>query len=173
MAKAKLNLQAYQQDILARLRDLTTNTGTASASKLGVTINGFNWLVALDDISEVIPLPEITRVPQTQPWFMGMANVRGNLYALTDLASFLGYPAATISANSRILLVHQKFEMNSGFLVERLIGLRSTEDMEKQDDIGEQAVWYVNQYKDSNNETWHEMDIGKLLDQHEFMQVAA
>lgn len=173
MAKAKLNLQAYQQDILARLRDLTTNTGTASASKLGVTINGFNWLVALDDISEVIPLPEITRVPQTQPWFMGMANVRGNLYALTDLASFLGYPAATISANSRILLVHQKFEMNSGFLVERLIGLRSTEDMEKQDDIGEQAVWYVSQYKDSNNETWHEMDIGKLLDQHEFMQVAA
>lgn len=173
MAKAKLNLQAYQQDILARLRDLTTNTGTASASKLGVTINGFNWLVALDDISEVIPLPEITRVPQTQPWFMGMANVRGNLYALTDLASFLGYPAATISANSRILLVHHKFEMNSGLLVERLIGLRSTEDMEKQDDIGEQAVWYVNQYKDSNNETWHEMDIGKLLDQHEFMQIAA
>ena len=173
MAKAKLNLQAYQQDILARLRDLTTNTSTTSTSKLGVTINGFNWLVALDDISEVIPLPEITRVPQTQSWFMGMANVRGNLYALTDLANFLGYPAATISANSRILLVHHKFEMNSGFLVERLVGLRSSEDMEKQDDIGEQAVWYVNQYKDSNNETWHEMDIGKLLDQHEFMQVAA
>lgn len=173
MAKAKLNLQAYQQDILARLRDLTTNTSTTSTSKLGVTINGFNWLVALDDISEVIPLPEITRVPQTQSWFMGMANVRGNLYALTDLANFLGYPAASISANSRILLVHHKFEMNSGFLVERLVGLRSSEDMEKQDDIGEQAVWYVNQYKDSNNETWHELDIGKLLDQHEFMQVAA
>lgn len=173
MAKAKLNLQAYQQDILARLRDLTTNKSTTAASKLGVTINGFNWLIALDDISEVIPLPEITRVPQTQSWFMGMANVRGNLYALSDLASFLGYPATSVNANSRILLVHQKFEMNAGLLVERLIGLRSSEDMEKQDDIGEQAVWYVNQYKDSNNETWHEMDIGKLLDQHEFMQVAA
>src|SRR5690606_36721532 len=115
------------------------------------------------DISEVIPLPEISRVPQTQPWFMGVANVRGNLYALSDLASFLGYPPTVINANSRILLVHQQFGMNAGLLVERLVGLRATDDMDKQDDIGEQADWYVNQYKDANNETWHEMDIGKLL----------
>ncbi len=173
MAKSKLNLQAYQQDILARLKDLTENTNVITASKLGVSINGFNWLIALEDVSEVIPLPEITRVPQTQSWFMGMANVRGNLYALTDLANFLGYPATAISASSRILLVHQKFGMNAGLLVERLVGLRSSDDMDKQDDIGEQAIWYVNQYKDANNETWHELDIGKLLDQHEFMQVAA
>jgi twitching motility protein PilI len=173
MAKSKLNLQAYQQDILARLRDLTENTNAVAASKLGVSINGFNWLIALEDVSEVIPLPEITRVPQTQSWFMGMANVRGNLYALTDLANFLGYPATATSASSRILLVHQKFGMNAGLLVERLVGLRSSDDMDKQDDIGEQAIWYVNQYKDANNETWHELDIGKLLDQHEFMQVAA
>ena|SRR5690606_32209789 len=173
MAKSKLNLQAYQQDILARLKDLTENTSAVTASKLGVSINGFNWLVALEDVSEVIPLPEITRVPQTQSWFMGMANVRGNLYALTDLANFLGYPATTVSANSRILLVHQKFDMNAGLLVERLVGLRSLDEMEKQDDIGEQAPWYVNQYKDANNETWHELDIGKLIDQHTFMQVAA
>jgi twitching motility protein PilI len=173
MAKSKLNLQAYQQDILARLKDLTENTTAVTASKLGVSINGFNWLIALEDVSEVVPLPEITRVPQTQPWFMGMANVRGNLYALTDLANFLGYPATTISANSRILLVHQKFDMNAGLLVERLVGLRSSDDMEKQDDIGEQAAWYVNQYKDANNETWHELDLGRLLNQHEFMQVAA
>jgi twitching motility protein PilI len=173
MARTKLNLQAYQQDILARLKELTENTGAATASKLGVSINGANWLIALEDVSEVIPMPEITQVPQTQSWFMGMANVRGNLYGLTDLASFLGYPATKITANSRILLVHQKFEMNAGLLVERLIGLRSSEEMEKQDEIGEQPSWYVNQYKDSNNDIWHEMSMGALLSQQEFMLVAA
>lgn len=173
MARTRLNLHAYQQEILARLKESTEGGGAKAVSKLGISINGLNWLVALDDVSEVLPLPEITRVPQTQSWFMGMANVRGNLYALSDLAAYLGYPATRIGSDSRILLVHPKFDVNAGLLVDRLIGLRSTDDMDKQDDVGEQAAWYVNQYKDANNETWHEMDISKLLIQNEFMQIAA
>lgn len=173
MARTRLNLHAYQQEILARLKESAEGGSVKAVSKLGVSINGQNWLIALDDVSEVLPLPEITRVPQTQTWFMGMANVRGNLYALSDLAAYLGYPATRVDANSRILLAHPKFDVNAGLLVERLIGLRSTEEMDKQDEIGEQAVWYINQYKDANNETWHEMDIGRLLMQNEFMQVAA
>ncbi|CAG0962288.1 hypothetical protein MTYP_00797 [Methylophilaceae bacterium] len=173
MAKRKLNLHAYQQDILSRLKSLTDSSSSTTTSRLGVNINGFNWLVSLEDVSEVLPLPDITRVPQTHSWFLGMANVRGNLYALTDLANFFGYPPTNISAGSRVLLVHNKFEINAGLLVERLIGLRATEDMEKQDDIGEQPSWYLNQYKDMNGETWHEMDIGVLVNQSEFAQVAA
>jgi twitching motility protein PilI len=173
MARVKLDLQAYQQDILARLKDLTADTNSKTVSKLGVVINGSNWLIALDDVSEVIPLPEITRVPQTQAWFMGMANVRGNLYALTDLARFFGYPATQISPDARILLVHQKFDVNAGLLVERLIGLRASEDMEKQENPDEQAIWSASQYKDSNHEVWHELNISQLLNQQAFMQVAA
>jgi twitching motility protein PilI len=173
MARTKLNLQAYQQDILARLKELTESTGAVSSSKLGVIINGEHWLISLEDVSEVIPIPDITHVPQTQPWFMGMANVRGNLYGLTDLASFLGLPPTKISVNSRILLVHQKFEMNAGLLVERLVGLRSTEDMEKQDEAGEQPNWYAHQFKDANHQIWQEMNLGALMTQQSFMLVAA
>lgn len=173
MARSRLNLHAYQQEILARLKESAEGGSAKAVSKLGVSINGQNWLVALDDVSEVLPLPQITVVPQTKSWFMGMTNVRGNLYALSDLAAFLGYPATKVDVNSRILLVHPKFDINAGLLVQRLIGLRSTDDMDKQDEIGDQAAWYINQYKDANNETWHEMDIGKLMTQNEFMQVAA
>jgi twitching motility protein PilI len=173
MARTRLNLHAYQQEILARLKESVEGGGAKAASKLGVSINGQNWLLALDDVSEVLPIPEITRVPQTQSWFMGMANVRGNLYALSDLAAYLGYQATRIASDSRILLVHPKFDVNAGLLVERLIGLRSTDDMDKQDDVGEQAAWYLSRYQDANNETWHEMDISKLLIQNEFMQIAA
>ncbi|HEY8354826.1 MAG TPA: chemotaxis protein CheW [Methylophilaceae bacterium] len=173
MARTRLDLHAYQQEILARLKESAEGGGVKAASRLGISINGQNWLVSLDDISEVLPMPEITPVPQTKSWFMGMTNVRGNLYALSDLAAYLGYPATKVDANCRILLVHPKFDINAGLLVQRLIGLRSTEDMDRQDEIGEQAAWYVNQYRDSNNEIWHEMDFGKLLSQNEFMQVAA
>lgn len=173
MAKRKLDLHAYQQDILARLKSLGEGGASAAASRLGVSINGFNWLVSLEDISEVLPIPDIVRVPQTHSWFLGVANVRGNLYALTDLANYFGYPATHITGNSRILLVHGKFGINAGFLVERLVGLRLIADMERQQDIGDQAPWYRDQYKDANGETWHELNISALLNQNEFLQVAA
>ncbi len=173
MAKKKLNLQAYQQDILARIKSQSESSRASSSSRLGVTISGSDWLVALADISEVLPFPEIMRVPQTHSWFIGMANVRGNLYALTDLAVFFGNPPTSATAESRILLVHGKFGVNAGLLVTGLIGLRSLEDMKIQKDSEQSPPWQPSQYKDADGRVWRELDIEKLLNQNEFMQVAA
>lgn len=173
MAKKKLNLQAYQQDILARIKSQSESSRASSSSRLGVSINGSDWLVALADISEVLPFPEIMRVPQTHSWFIGMANVRGNLYALTDLAVFFGGSATSATAESRVLLVHGKFGVNAGLLVSGLIGLRSLEDMEVQKDNEKSPPWQPNRYKDANGRLWRELDIERLLNQNEFMQVAA
>ena len=173
MAKKKLNLQAYQQDILARLRDLASSGKEASASRLGVQIGGFNGLVSLTDISEVIPVPDIMRVPLTHSWFMGMANVRGNLYALTDLAHYLGNTPRPLTNESRVLLVHVRFGVNAGLLVDQLIGLRSIEEMQVQKRSKDMPTWQLDQYKDTNGQDWIELDLAALLGQKEFMQIAA
>lgn len=173
MAKQKLNLQAYQQGILERLRSLTESGHASFASKLGVRMGGANWLVALDDVSEVLPMPEIMPVPLTQPWFMGMANVRGNLYALSDLGAFLGKAPAAVTGESRILLAHSRFELNAGLLVDQLIGLRNLEEMHIQQDTEAAPAWQLASYKDTNGQIWNELDTGMLLGRNEFMQVAA
>ena len=172
MARKKLNLQAYQQDILARLKSLTESGRAPSSSKLGVRIGAVDWLVALGDISEVLPVPDIMHVPLTHSWFMGMANVRGNLYALTDLAGFLGHPPTVVTSESRVLLAHGRFGINAGLLVDRLIGLRNLEDMQVQEDVGEKPAWQLQRYTD-NNQNWDELDLEVLLGQKDFMQVAA
>ena len=173
MAKKKLDLQAYQQDILARLSELVASGKEASASRLGVQIGGINGLVSLTDISEVIPVPDIMRVPLTHVWFMGMANVRGNLYALTDLANYLGNKARPLTNESRILLVHTRFGVNAGLLVDQLIGLRSIEEMQPQQRTKDMPTWQLDQYKDSNGQDWVELNLAALLGQKEFMQIAA
>ncbi|HEY8119564.1 MAG TPA: chemotaxis protein CheW [Methylophilaceae bacterium] len=173
MARTKLNLQAYQQDILARLKSLSESGRAPASSKLGVKIGNVDWLISLADISEVLPVPEIMPVPLTQPWFMGMANVRGNLYALTDLAGYLGNPPTVVTSESRILLAHGQFGINSGLLVDRLIGLRNLEDMQHEKNVGDKPVWQLERYKDADGQIWDELDIGMLLTQSEFMQVAA
>ena len=35
-------------------------------------------------------MPAIATVPLTQPWFLGVANIRGNLYSVVDFAGFVG-----------------------------------------------------------------------------------
>lgn len=173
MARKKLNLQAYQQDILARLKSVSESGRAPSSSKLGVRIGAVDWLVALDDISEVLLVPDIMRVPLTRSWFMGMMNVRGNLYALTDLAGFLGYPTAVATSESRVLLAHGRFGINAGLLVDRLIGLRNLEDMQARPAVEEKPAWQLQRYTDANNKNWDELDLEVLVTQKDFMQVAA
>jgi twitching motility protein PilI len=169
----KISLQAYQQDILDRLKNLAEGGTTAPSSRLGVKIGGSNWLVSLDDISEVLPIPDIMQVPLTHSWFIGMANVRGSLYGLTDLAGLLGNSPGTVTDQSRILLVHQRLDVNAGFLVDQLVGLRNLEDMQMQSPQPEKPEWQLGQYQDASGQSWDELDIEALISQDDFMRVAA
>lgn len=173
MAKKKLNLQAYQQDILARLKSRAESGRAPSSSKLGVHAGGNDWLIALTDISEALPVPAVLAVPLTHRWFMGMANVRGNLYALTDLAGFLGKPHSVMTADSRILLVHGRFGINAGLLVDRLIGLRNLEEMSREPDAADKPKWQLARYTDAAQQQWDELSLEALLNENDFLQVAA
>ncbi len=68
-----------------------------AASKLGLQVGDDRWLVDLADAGEVIPVPPITAVPLTRPWFAGVANIRGNLYSVVDFAAFLGGAPVTFT----------------------------------------------------------------------------
>ena len=83
----RISLRDYQRELAERLR---LADSARSASKLGVQIGEQNWLIDLVEAGEVMPVPPITAVPLTRPWFRGVANVRGNLYSVVDFAEFLG-----------------------------------------------------------------------------------
>lgn len=175
MAKQKLNLHDYQQEILAKLKLSTESGQVVSGTRLAVKAGKFDFLFALADVREVLAMPDVLGIPHTQPWFLGMANVRGNLYAVSDLAQFLGEPPSIINSQSRLLLLHDRFGINSALLVSQLIGLRSLDDMQvqKKTRADAKSPWILNRFKDANDQKWEEVDISKLVNQHEFIQVAA
>lgn len=48
-------------------------------------------IAPLEEVKEILNYPDgVTRVPGTQAWLLGMANIRGNLLPLIDLQQFLG-----------------------------------------------------------------------------------
>ena len=90
---ARIDLRSFQQELATRLASKTA--AQVESSRLGLACAGEQWLIRLSDAAEVIALPAIAAVPLTQPWFLGLANVRGNLYSVVDLAATPTEPRET------------------------------------------------------------------------------
>ncbi len=102
MAK-RISLREFQQDLTKRLAEMS-GSGRRSAL-LAVTAGSENWLVDLSDAGEIIAAPSLTEVPLARNWFRGLANVRGNLFSVVDLAAFCGDPLPPLTNDSRMMLI--------------------------------------------------------------------
>ena len=114
MAK-KSTLREYQTDILARLEEAKKAGAAAPAGYLGVLIGDKHVLVNLQEISETLPIMAIQRVPLVKPWFLGVANVRGVLYAINDLTQLLEHKLTSVSASASLISVSVAFFLSFAF----------------------------------------------------------
>ena len=160
----RLNLREFQQNLIDRLQ----KSGSWSrVSTLGVQIAGRNWLVDMADIGEVLPLPYLTIVPFTKSWFLGVANVRGTLYCVVDLAAYQHSGTVSGDANNRVLLVSERYAFNAALLVDRVLGLRDASNWKIENDEGQL------EYQDELGSSWSKLDMPALLAQSEFLQVGS
>ena len=127
---ARVSLRDYQLALSQRLQ--SAQAGARAASKLGVRMGGEAWLVDLMEAGEVMPVPSISPVPLAKPWFKGVANVRGNLYSVTDFSAFVGAQPIAISDQARLLLIAERFRAGAALLVERSLGLRNADNLQPQ-----------------------------------------
>ena len=159
----RLNLREFQQSLSNRMQ--AKDRSGDQVTTLGVQIAGQKWLVEMSDISEVLPLPQLTRVPMSKPWFRGVANVRGNLYCVADMASYLNKGSADASTANRVLLVADKHSFNAALLVDRALGLRDTKSWKESNANGQI------EYTDDQGSIWRKLDVTELLIENEFLQV--
>lgn len=165
----KVKLRDYQKSILDRLEVVRNDAASIPASYLGVEIGGRNVLVDLLDISETLVVPEIQPIPLVKPWFLGMANVRGVLYAINDLTQLLDGRFTEISSNTRTLLINESISSNVGVLVDRLIGLRSLDVFKLRNGADKESVCFKsNSYEDSDKKVWYVLDCEKLVSSKHF-----
>ena len=159
----RLNLREFQQNLSNRIQ--AKGSAGDQVSTLGVQIAGQYWLVDMENISEVLPLPPLTRVPLSKPWFRGVANIRGNLYCVADMAAYQHKGEAAGGIASRVLLVAERHAFNAALLVDRVLGLRDARAWRQSDAEGQI------EYRDEQGVSWRKLDVAGLLDQADFLQV--
>lgn len=144
----------------------------AETSRLGFLAAGQNWLVPLSDIDEVMPVPEILAIPGTKPWFRGLTNIRGNLYAVSDLTEFITGKPTVDTSDNRLILAHRKHGVNAALLVQKSLGLKQTGHLAN--DEGEKSwPWASKQTLDSGESHWNEIQMDRLLAESDFLTVEA
>ena len=167
----RTGLREYQLSVAERLR--TASTRTALASKLGFQVGSDNWLVSLNQVSEVIPVPTAVSVPLTQAWFRGVANVRGNLYSMVDFAAFQGGEAIGAGMERRVILISDRLVAGAGLLVSRMLGLRNPEQFTALARPADAPAWVAGAYADAGGTRWLELELPVLVAEQRFIEVGA
>jgi twitching motility protein PilI len=164
----QISLREFQQGLAQRLREAQAEA--EPTSRLGVQAGGGNWLLKLDDAGEMLPLPEISGVPLTRPWYLGLANIRGVLSSVVDFAAFAGGETTVRTPDCRLLLIAERFQSFSGLLISRMLGLKNVQAMELVPEAAKRP-WIAGAYRDEEGRMWHELDIGALVAHEDFLHV--
>lgn len=168
MAK-RISLREFQEGLVQRLT--SARRGETARALLGVQSGGDHWLLDLSDSGEVVPLPTLTTVPLTKPWFAGIANVRGTLYSVVDFSAFRGGEPTRRNANARLLLVGARHGSNSALLVDRTLGLRNPDELEIAPLTGDSPPWAMERRTDPQGRSWTRLNIEALLEDPAFLDV--
>jgi twitching motility protein PilI len=167
MAK-RISLREFQESLAQRLT--SAQRGEARRALLGVASGPDLWLLDLTDSGEVVPLPQLTTVPLTKPWFAGIANVRGTLYSVVDFSAFRSGQPTRRNANARLLLVGARHGINSALLVDHTLGLKNLDDLEPADRV-EGPTWAGSRHQDAQGHKWTLLNLRELFADPAFLDV--
>ncbi|NNE04263.1 MAG: purine-binding chemotaxis protein CheW [Xanthomonadales bacterium] len=129
----------------------------------------------IDRVHEFIPPPPVTRVPGTKNWILGLANVRGDLVTVIDLACFFDGTRSDISARTRLLSATLRGRP-VGLLVDEVFGQRNflAANAEAPEAVGQSSVdEYIGRQFNTGQDTWRELDLDILFNTPEFLNGAA
>jgi twitching motility protein PilI len=144
-------------------------------SWLAVESGGHGFLFPLQEAGEIFPFVQTIPVPYTSRWFIGVANLRGRLHGVVDLAEFLGVRplAGHGREQSWFVAFNSNLNINAAVLVDRLSGLRSQEQLTLQADDGQFRPAFVGgHYLDEGKRLWRELNLAALANESAFLRIA-
>jgi twitching motility protein PilI len=177
MAKGQA-LRNLQTRLAQRLQEAQIQG--SNTSWLAVEVGQARYLLPLELAGEIFPPFATQKVPYSAPWFMGVANLRGQLCGIVDLHAFMGGSSLAAKLlgedarqDARYVAMHAGLGLNCALLVSKLIGLRSTKDYVSVSPPDEGCPAYLAAvYADKQGLTWQELNLQALAREDAFLAIA-
>ena len=150
----------------------------SSAEWVGVAfrIGEEQFVADRNQVREVLMLPEdVTRVPGSRRWLLGIANLRGHLLPLIDVKLLLGSGRTSLRRGTRVISVNHR-EVPAGIVVDEVMGFRRFMDHEYSDEAVDTVVrcenFLAGGYR-RGEERWPVFNLFDLVESKIFLQAAA
>lgn len=170
-------LRELQSRLAARLQSSQHEARTANW--LAVESGGQGFLFGLAHAGEIFPLSALKPVPHTHSWFVGVANLRGGLHGVVDLATFLGLRAPalpeSVREHARLVALNPVLGAQCALLVERLAGLRLPDQLQREDapEGALRPAFAGPVWRDADGRAWQELDLPALARHEQFLGISA
>ena len=168
-------LRDFQSRLASRLQE--ARVSGVAASWLAVEAGGARLLFPLSHSGEIFPWTRVQTVPYVQPWFLGVANLRGGLSGVVDIGAFLsGKSAAPRSdfayAQCRLVALNPLLDVNCALLVDRLLGLRSVDAFVASTEPPADSEYLGHSYEDAQGLQWQELNLQLLSRNPSFLSIS-
>lgn len=168
-------LADYEARSLSHVAGLPEQVDAVGAWRgLGYRLGQHMLVSAIADIAELLTLPTPTPVPGSQPWLLGVSNVRGTLFPVVDLKQFLEGERTVVHENTRALVIKQPGG-NVAVLIDELFGQRNFSDEQRVPLLEDQDSRYASFITDAysmGGTAWKVFDMARLVRTAEFRQAA-
>jgi len=121
-----------------QLNDLTRMIGVDPAAErvpqlILFLLGTVECALPADAVQGIERITEITPIPNTAPWVLGVVQVWGSIVSVVDLRAFFGLTPEPLSTRNRLLVLTMK-DMTIGFLVVFVTEMRPTDNTVAMDD---------------------------------------
>ena len=143
-------------------------------SGIAFEMMGQYFVAPLGEVSEVIYPPKYTVVPNTQNWVMGLANIRGRLLSVSDLAHYIsGNKSKNLQSQKVMCISHN--DHYAGLVVDQVLGIQHFNKKSfflQQDALDESLKDYCQGYFHQHNQRWNVFLFSKLLKNPKYLNAA-
>jgi twitching motility protein PilI len=169
-AERRSRLRRYQAQLLERMHAASSGA-LAAGRQLGVQLGAIHCLLDLRQVSEIVPMQALTPVPLTHDWYLGLANIRGNLTGVIDLPRYAGEAVTPLTPDCRIITFAPSLGLHGALVATRVLGLRSIDGMQADAADPAAPLWRSQQYTDAEGRRWTRLDLALLMHEERFLQV--
>lgn len=140
---------------------------------VGFMLAGQSFVAEMSEVAEILQPPRLTKVPGVRSWVLGVANVRGRLVPVMDLAGLLGLPSKANWRSRRVLVVEQGDHL-TGLLVDAVLGMQQfpVDRTIRPEQLDPAFGNYVDQGFERDGREWPVFRLLDLVQAPEFMQIA-
>ena len=171
-------MRSLQLRLIERLR--TAGSQPQRRAWLAVQAGQAGYLLPLAEAGEIFTEARIMPLPHTQPWFQGVANLRGDLHGVVDLEAFLGGHrrsarlAGTATRSARLVCLNPGLGAQCALRVDDLLGLRHPEELQPEEPLpGVQPTFARRRWRDGQGRSWLEIDLAALAANDAFLGIGS